>query len=151
LTLDSLTLEQLRAHRPDLIREVEDAYETQLQEVQSRLDEMIAREEASRRRERIFQLLEEHNLPLPASNGSLDSRLVGSQFIESLMQAADDKIVRRLIEERAELVRAACRWNGKPDAIDRRPRSRDQVELASVSNGRPVRSAAEFAAAVRGR
>jgi hypothetical protein len=149
-TLETLTLEQLRCHRPDLICEIEDAYETQLQEVRSRLDEMIAREEASRRRERILQLLQENNLPLPSSDGIVDSQLVSSQFIESLMQTADEQIVRRLVEERAELVRAACRWNGQAHPHNGRPRSRDQVGLASAANGRPIRGAAEFAAAVRG-
>jgi hypothetical protein len=149
LTLDSLTLEDLRAQRPDLICEIEDAYEAQLQEVRTRLDEMVVRDEASHRRERIFQLLQEHNLPLPNHGG--DSRLVTPQFIESLMQAADDQIVRRLIEERAELVRAACRWGGYRHPTDRRPRSRDQIGLATAANGNPIRSAVEFAAAVRGR
>ena len=150
-TLDSLTLEKLRNHRPDLISAVEEAYEAQLQEVRGRLEEMIARDEASRRRERILQLLQENNLPLPSSEGVVDSQLVGPRFIETLMQAADDQTVRRLIQERAELVRAACQWNGHQSRNDRRPRSRDQVGLAAAANGTAVRSAAEFAAAVRGR
>jgi hypothetical protein len=112
---------------------------------------MIARDEASRRRERILQLLQENNLPLPSSEGVVDSQLVGPRFIETLMQAADDQTVRRLIQERAELVRAACHWNGHQSRNDRRPRSRDQVGLAAAANGIAVRSAAEFAAAVRGR
>jgi hypothetical protein len=95
-------------------------------------------------------LLEEHNLPLPGRDDSADSRLVSSQFIETLMQAADEQTVRRLVEERAELIRAACRWNGQHQPSGRQPRSRDQVELASTTGGKPVRTAAEFAAAVRG-
>src|SRR5215204_3924592 len=51
----SLTLEQLRRHCPELIVEVEHSYESQLAEVRNRLDEMIAKEEASRRRDRILQ------------------------------------------------------------------------------------------------
>ena len=149
--LASLTLEELRAHRPDLISAVEEAYEAQLQEVRGRLEEMIARDEASRRRERILQLLQENHLPLPSSDSVIDSHLVGPRFIETLMQAADDQTVRRLIQERAELVRAACQWNGHRSTNDRRPRSRDQVGLAAAANGTAVRSAAEFAAAVRGR
>jgi len=150
-TLDTLTLEELRAHRPDLISAVEEAYEAQLQEVRGRLEEMIARDEASRRRERILQLLQENHLPLPSSDSVVDSQLVGPRFIETLMQSADDQTVRRLIQERAELVRAACQWNGHRSTNDRRPRSRDQVGLAAAANGTAVRSAAEFAAAVRGR
>jgi hypothetical protein len=151
LALDSITLEQLRALRPDLICEIEEAYETQLQEVRTRLDEMVARDEASRRRERILQLLQENNLPLPTNPGVAASRLVPAHFIESLMQAADDQAVLRLIEERAELVRVASHWRDNRHSHGRRPRSRDQVGIAASANGMPVRSAAEFAAAVRGR
>jgi hypothetical protein len=149
-TLDTLTLDGLRASRPDLISEVECAYEAELEQVRSRLDEMIAREKQSRRRERVLQLLEEHHLPLPGRDGGADSRLVSSQFIETLMQAADEQTVRRLVEERAALIRAACRWNGQHQPSGRQPRSRDQVELASTTGGKPVRTAAEFAAAIRG-
>src|SRR4029079_11450362 len=53
---DTLTLKQLKRHRPELIVEVEEGYESQLMEMRSRLDEMIAKEQASRRRERIAEL-----------------------------------------------------------------------------------------------
>jgi hypothetical protein len=150
-TLETATLEELRARRPDLICEIECDYERQLSDIRARLEEMVARDEASRRRERICQLLQEHKLPLPESNASGDSLLVGPQFIDSLMQADDERAVRRLIEERVELIRAACRWNtgGQPDVG--RPRSRHQLEIASLDQGGPLRNAAEFAAAVRGR
>ena len=46
---------------PDLIRAIENEYETQLQAVHARLEEMVGREEESRRRERILQLLQENN------------------------------------------------------------------------------------------
>jgi hypothetical protein len=149
--LDQLTLEQLRLHRPDLICEIENACETQLQQVRTRLDGMIARDQAARRRERILQLLAEYDLPLPTTRGGDDSQLVSPRFIETLMQADHEQAVRQLIAERAELIRAAGQWFGDRPASDRRPRSRDQVALGSAANGRPVRTAAEFAAAVRGR
>jgi hypothetical protein len=151
LTLDSLTLEEFRLHRPDLIREIENTYEAQLEEANRRLEEVTAREEVSRRRERIAQLLQENNLPLPPGDSLADSRLVTPHFIETLMQAADEQIVRRLVEERAELIRTASRWSRSRPSTDRRPRSRDQVGLASSAGGTAVRNAAEFAAAVRGR
>lgn len=150
LTLDSLTLEQLRQHRPDLIAHLEHAHAEQLHEVRNRLDEMVAREEASRRRRRVLQLLEEYNLPLPPTDGKHDSQLVSPQFVETLMRAADDATLRRLIEERAALVRSASEWNEKQPPVNHRPRSRHQLELSLLSNGRPARSAAEFAKAIRG-
>jgi hypothetical protein len=151
LTLDSLTLEELREARPDLVCDVERAYESQLERVRTQLDEMIAKEETRRRRERIVQLLEEHDLPLPAREGDADSNLVSSQFLETLMHAANDQIVRQLVEERAALVRSACDWNGQPRRSTARPRSRQQIELQFMGNGRAIGSAADFAAAISGR
>ncbi len=145
----TLTLEQLREHRPDLVCELERAYESQLEQVRTRLDEMIAEEQARRRRERIAQLLQEHDLPLPTKDGTGDSWLVSSQFIEQLMHTIDDEEVRRLIEARAELVRSASRWHGVKRTKGSRPRSRDQFALAFAVNGSRVQSAAEFAAALR--
>ncbi len=149
--LAALTLEQLRRERPDLVCEVERAYESQLERVQTQLDEMIAQETARRRRERILQLLQEHNLPLPTASSTAVSYLVSPQFIETLMRAGDDANVEQLIEERAALVRSACDWTSQRRSTDQRPRSRNQLELAFAANGGPVRSAADFAAAVTGR
>lgn len=146
----SLTLEHLRRHCPELIIEVEQRYESQLAQVRNRLDEMIAKVEASRRRDRILQLLEEHDLPLPSAEGVVDSYLVSPQFVESLMSVASDEEIRRLIEERAALVRSACNWKGNHRSHDRRPRSRDQVAVVSAANGRRVENAADFAASLRG-
>jgi hypothetical protein len=147
---DTLTLEQLKRHCPQLILEVEQAYESQLQDLRSRLDEMIAKEQASQRRERIAALLEEFQLPLPDSNGNSKDGIVSDQFVQSLMQAPNENAVRLLIEERANLVRFASQWNGSKRTNERRPRSRDQFALASAVYGTPAQSAAEFAAALRG-
>jgi hypothetical protein len=152
LTLDSLTLEQLRELRPDLIQEVERENGAKLAQVEAQLDEVAVPENATRRRERIWQLLKEHDLPLPQRDGDADSYLVSPQFIESLLRAPDDETVERLIEERAALVRSACEWrNGRRDDSLRRPRSRDQVALAQRSAGRGIPTAQDFAAAIRGR
>jgi hypothetical protein len=147
---DQLTLEQLRRCCPDLVLELEQAYEPQLEQVRARLDEMIAKEQVTRRREQIVELLEEHGLPRPMSAGARDSELISPQFVESLMQAPNVETVRRLIEERAALVHSAWRWKDSNTTTDRRPRSRDQVAIAASSGRGRVQSAAEFAAAVRG-
>lgn len=150
LILDSLTLEQLRELRPDLVAELEQAHEAQLEQVRNRLDEMLAQEEVARRRERIAQLLEQYDLPLPTGNGAAGSQLVSPQFMETLMRADDDG-VRQLVEERAALIRSACEWKSDQRlASPRRPRSRDQIALQQNANGHRDRGAKEFAAAIRG-
>ena len=149
-TLASLTLEQLRLHRPDLLCDVESAYESRLEQVRAQLDEMIAREQSQRRRERVLQLLQEHDLPLPTASGAAESYLVSPQFVETLMHAADEETMRQLIAERAELMRSACHWNGGRHLANRRPRSRDQVAVTQRSLGGRIQGGKEFAAAVRG-
>lgn len=152
LALDSplLTLDLLRQHRPELIVEVEQAYESQLEEVRRRLDEMIAKEEVTRRRARILQLLQENDLPLPTADGVVDSYLISPQFVESLMSVTNDDELRRLIEDRAALVRSACHWSESKQARHRRPRSRDQLAIASADQQARRENAADFAAAIRG-
>jgi hypothetical protein len=146
--LDLLTLDHLKLHRPDLVREIELFREEELKGVQRQLDEATVREAAERRRERVLELLQEHDLPLPTKDGVADSHLVSRQFIETLMQAADEEL-RSLVEERAAIVRSAFRWaNGKP-ASDRRPKSKDQLAIVAGRAAGPCRTAAEFAAAVR--
>ena len=149
--LDSLTLEELQLHRPDLVRELQRAQESQVATLRHELDALTAHEAATRRRERIVELLEEHDLPLPASGGHADSLLVSPHFIETLMRATDDTTVRRLVEERAELVRAACLWNGKRKPSDRRPRAHGDPRRATEGPdaatdrraARPAQAAAE--------
>jgi hypothetical protein len=147
LSLDSLTLEHLRRHRPDLLREAEREFAPQLDELRRQLDEAVAHEQASQRRQRICELLQEHGLPLPASDDS-SRRIVSDEFVEALMRAVDEPAVRRLVRERAELVRCASRWTPEPPG--RRPRSKDQIAVTLGASGGGIRGAKEFVAAVRG-
>jgi hypothetical protein len=145
--LASLTLEQLQEHRPDLVREARHGSETQLAQVRSELATLIERDKAGRRREQILQLLEEHDLPLPTSDYAKDSQLVDAGFIDTLMHAADDETVRRLVEERARLIRSAWQWTSEHRSLHERPRSKDQLTCTPTT---AVRNAQEFATAVRG-
>lgn len=152
LTIDSplLTLDLFRRHRPELILEMEQAYESQLEQARRRIDELVAKEEASRRREQISQLLEESGLPVSKRGDASADGIVSDQFVQTLMRAPDETTLRLLVEERANLVRSANRWNGGQRPSDRRPRSRDQLALASAAESSRVQTAAEFAAALRG-
>lgn len=148
---DQLTLEELQLHRPDLVRELEQAQETQLEEVRGQLDQAAAREAAAQRRERIRELLLEHDLPLPQSKDNGARRIVSEQFLQTLVSASTDDMVRRLVEERAALVHSARDWHGENGRSGRRPVSRDQTALALGTNGNQVHTAEQFAAAIRAR
>jgi hypothetical protein len=147
VTFDSLTLEELRLHRPDLVTEIAGHFATELQQAQTRLDEIVAQQEATRRRDRIIELLREHDLPVPAADDTKESQLVSEQFIESLMQAPDEGALQRLVEERAAILHSAWRWKNSQGPSNR-PRSRDQLEVATA--GRHSETSAEFAASIRG-
>jgi hypothetical protein len=150
ISWDSLTIEQLELHRPDLLRELRQAHAAQLEQVQSQLDQIAARDAALERRGRIAELLQEHNLPLPDSRDESSRRIVSDHFVETLLGAADDAALRRLVEERAAIVRSAKRWNNDRGASNPRPVSRDQLAVSHGTNG-VVRDAQEFAAAICGR
>ena len=105
---DELTLDHLQLHRPDLVRELRQAQESHLEELRKQVDQLAAREATAQRRERIVELLEEHGLPLPSSGDAVAGQIVSREFMQSLLTAGDDQSLRRLVEERAELVRSAC-------------------------------------------
>jgi hypothetical protein len=148
VTWDQLTLAELELHRPDLLAELHDSQSAQLEQLQSQLDDVTQREAASRRRERITELLQEHELPLPGSRDEAARRITSDAFIAALYEANDETALKQLVEERAALVRSASRWKQEPD-ISPRPLSRSQHTLAA--DAMPVRNAREFAAAIGGR
>jgi hypothetical protein len=148
--LASLTLAELRQHRPDLLSEATRIVDEELQHARRQLDERVANERASQRRERVVQLLQEHGLPVPTRNDPL-SRIVSEEFFKTLLTVADERSVEQMIKERAELVRSASLWLGNRRPVDRRPRSKDQVQLTVDFASDAVHSGQEFANAVRGR
>ncbi len=147
---DRLTLEELELHRPDLLTELRAAHSAELEEVQNQLDQAAAREATSQRRSRIVELLQEHQLPLPNSADEASRRITSERFVCTLLDAADDRELKQLIEERAALVRSANRWNAARASDGPRPQSRDQLAVSHGTNG-IVRDAKEFAAAICGR
>jgi hypothetical protein len=146
---DAMTLEELRLHRPDLVRELEQSQVAELESLRQELDAMTSREAAAKRRERIAQLLEEHKMPAPADARKAGDQIVSERFMQALISAPDDATLRELVQERADLVRwARGAIHGRHSA--ERPKSRDQLEFSFMKDGRSARTAAEFAAAVRG-
>ncbi len=147
---DALTLEELQLHRPDLVHQIESATDAQLEDVRRELDKAVAREAAAHRRRRVEELLTEHGLPLPSACGDPPQQITSGEFVDQLMKASDEGAVRRLVEERAALVRSARRWDDGRCGKNSRPTSRDQFALAYGGARRHVSNAREFATAVRG-
>lgn len=144
---DELTVEQLALHRPDLLRELEQAHAVQLESLRHELDRAAASTATLERRGRILELLQEHHLPLPDSRYEASRRITSEQFVESLLNAADDNTLERLVEERAALVKSAKRWNSESGRLPSRPISREQLTIGNGVGG-GIRDAKEFAATI---
>ncbi len=147
---DALALDELRRHRPDLVREIEESASAELESLRRELDTAAAREALEKRRARIAQLLEEHELPPPGAAGESISPLVSERFMQTLVSAPDDETLVRLVEERAQLVRWARSLADSPRGRRTRPTSRDQLEVVARERAPRVNSGKELAALVRG-
>jgi len=104
--LKDLTVEQLKQYRGDLVEEITGPLLAELDELRAKLDELSAEEAARLKRETARRLLREYRLPDRASQSRREPSVVGPRFMESLLAAADERAMRELVEERAELVRS---------------------------------------------
>ncbi len=144
--LDALTREVLELHRPDLLKELES---TELQRLRQQLDEAEARAAYAQRRQRVFELLGEHQLWVSAlaETGENDLRTVSPTFVESLLNVTDEADIRKLITERAELAKAAATVRSLA-ASATAPFSREQTLFAAKPRT-PLATAEEFATALK--
>lgn len=117
-TLESLTLDELAAARPDLIDQLRRQAEGSTGDGDPRRELVALREEVDRlraesaviaKRQRIRRMLATHGLPDPETADETQRLLVSDVFLEQLMRTASDADAERLIEERAAAVKAALR------------------------------------------
>ena len=121
--LESLTIDHLRQARPDLIEELLSESRTQIDRLQQDLEQLRSTESLHNRRNTAQALLAEYGL---AENGDTDGwqrHVANESFIDSLTRADDEAAMRRLIEERIQLVRDIT---GNQSS---RPVSREQTHL----------------------
>jgi hypothetical protein len=119
-----LTLEQLRAERPDLLEQIERPLREHVARINGELDVLRAQSIGSQKRELALRLLAEHSLPLPDGQDPWSRAIVSEAFFEALLAASDEQQMRRLVEERARLVQSVRQW---PAGGPARPVSRDQL------------------------
>lgn len=120
---ESLTLESLRAARPDLIEAACGELRTQQQRLERRL--------------RIAELLAEQGLPLPGR----DAAITSDAFVATLLEAENDQVLRARIADRAALVRA-----GRTSNL---AESREQSPLGLTDHREACPTAKAFAEALR--
>lgn len=144
-TWDALTVEVLELHRPDLFAEIRE-YESS--ELQRRVEEAENRIVTAQQKQRVYQLLCEHQLTLPNEqvSGERDPRRVSQAFVELLMDVADEAKLESLIAERAELSRAVT--SHASSAAFASPISREQTQFRDQRLP-ALASAEEFAATLK--
>jgi hypothetical protein len=124
-SLASVTIEQLRAARPDLVESILAEQHNRLAALESELDRLQACEAAHHRRAAAARLLKEFNLPDPDLVDAAARPLVSERFVEALVAAPNEQAMRALVEERACALEAARRV-AAPTARAGRPLSREQ-------------------------
>src|SRR5262249_52421407 len=107
-------------------------------QLKSELDRLRAQEAVQHRRETALALIAEYHLPQPDSVDPLSKAITSERFVQTLLSAADEKAIRRLIEERAKLVHSAKQWNDLPASSNRGPMSRDQIlpQAAAIADAK---------------
>ncbi|MGI6420417.1 MAG: hypothetical protein ACOX1P_32710 [Thermoguttaceae bacterium] len=122
--LESLTLDQLRQARPDMVEALLTEAAERIAALEGELDRLRLADQIRARRARIRRLLAESGLPDPEVAGAPERQIVSESFLQRLMQAGDEAEIRRLIEERAEMVRelaeAECQ-SARPVAREQNP------------------------------
>lgn len=131
--LKQLTLEDLRSARPDLVEAIlaEASATTESVELSALREEVVRLRTSDTFRQRqavAWRLLQEFKLPGLAAQSANDRALVSDLFIESLLSAPDEPAMRRLIQERAELI-AAARGLDRSESYLGRPTSREQQRI----------------------
>lgn len=137
----SLTLEQLRRERPDLVEQIQAVAAPEIVALREEVTQLRASETLRERRRQALELLGEFKLPEPCGSDPLARTLVSESFFASLLAAPDVAAMRRLVEERAAIVASAGRWTSAPQ----RPVAREQTVRDTAA---PV-DAAGFARAIR--
>ena len=149
LRWDALTVESLELHRPDLVEEMRSALTRHFQEELSDANRVVATLE---RRQRVVELLYEHQLFVPVDgkknhdHADAGRQEVSPAFFQMLTKVESDKEVKQLIVERAELVRSAPNWQSRLDSGT--PRSRDQFAVNALGSA-GTDNAADFANAIK--
>jgi hypothetical protein len=122
--LGAITLEDLRRARPDLVAALAADSASELATLREEVDVLRASAAAHERRAVALRLFREFHLPDPELSDAAARPVAGRHFLETVLAAPDEAAMRRLVQERAELVSAAQQLGAATRAA--RPVSREQ-------------------------
>ena len=123
--LTSLTLEQLRGARPDLVSELLEEQSAELRTLRAEAERLRLSTTLGEREKVARRLLAEHQLPAPEASDAWSQAVVGPGFFASLMNAPSEQAMRQMVQERAQLVEQSSVRRG-PFHPSHKPLSRDQ-------------------------
>ena len=124
--LAELTVDELKRHRADLVEALLAEQAADLAKLEAKIDRLEAAEGAAKKRLAVRRLLSEFRLPDPDTATGWAKSVVSDCFIESLMAAESEEAMRKLVEERAALVRGAGAGGNHAGGS---PLSRDQHQV----------------------
>jgi hypothetical protein len=142
--LKALSLEDLQAGRVDLVDAILESASGEIAALRGDLDRLRAEKSIALRRSRLKTLLAEFELPDPDLDGPGSRALVSEEFLRTALGAADDAAMRRIVEERAALVRTAR--DGMARVRSCRAMSREQTHVDTLLT---CRDAGSFVKAIR--
>jgi hypothetical protein len=99
----------------------------ELASLRAEVERLRTAEALREKRLRVRRVLAEFRLPDPDAIDGAAAGVVGTAFVESLLATPDEAAMRRMIQERVELIRSAAAWSPARDA--RRPCSRDPLSI----------------------
>jgi hypothetical protein len=123
--LETVTLAELRQHRPELVAELDAEHATECAVLRAEIERLARQQAADARRQLACRLLREHRLPDPDDDTPAGRAICGPQFFAALLAAEDETALRAMVEERAALVRALGGRNAAPAAAQ--PAAREQL------------------------
>jgi hypothetical protein len=129
VALAEATLQTLKEQRPDLVEMILQEQSTAAGGLKAELERLRAAEAVQEKKRRVRQMLREYELPDPDAAEGWARSLVSPRFLESLLAAADEQAMRRIVEDRAALARAVLAGAAAGSPPGGRPCSRDPLAL----------------------
>jgi hypothetical protein len=137
-TLAAVTLELVRAIRPDLVAAIESESAARTVALEAQLDALRAQQAIIERRAAAARLLREFQLPDPHEADPGSNAIVSETFLQTLLAAPSESAMRALVKERAAMVAAAQRMHQGAGGAGR-PRSREQYRFDATAGALDAR------------
>lgn len=120
------SLDDLKRDHGELVEAVRREQAEELGRLRAEVERLEALEAVHQKRPVVRRLLREFNLPEADAADPRAGSIVGERFIESLLAAESEQVMRELVRERADLVRSLGGAEPVRRGFDGRPLSRDQ-------------------------